>query len=300
MAYFSERELGKKARDKHEITHSVWGGLVSLIESHITTGAFGNSFPKHCPDGAGITGTDEHQIHLAAQAEIPNISWPLKLTHEDPNDFLPTVKNYTPDTYDILDLIEFCYEHVAEPIQDGYHKFFNHHHLKFDVGVGKQKFKERVNRIFSRNGMAYELQNNGQIIRLAPLVLHEDLIIAKFNTRDSTLNQMLEECRAKFLDPDITIRREALERLWDSWERIKSLENPANKRDSTKILLDKASSEPNFRQLLEEEARKLTDIGNNFHIRHSEVGKTPISNDNHVDYLFHKLFSIINLILKSI
>ncbi|MEX1013650.1 MAG: hypothetical protein WDZ80_00630, partial [Candidatus Paceibacterota bacterium] len=175
-----------------------------------------------------------------------------------------------------------------------------HHHLKFDVEIGKEKFRDRINRIFSRNGIAYELQDNGKIIRLAPLVLHEDLIKSKFNTSDRTLNMMLEECRTKFLDPNIFVRREALERLWDSWERIKTLENPSNKKDSIKIILDKAASEPNFRSILENEASSLTYIGNNFHIRHSEVGKTPITNDHHVDYLFHKLFSMIHLLLKSI
>jgi len=300
MAYFSERELGKKARDQHEITHIVWGGIVSVFVSLINSGAFGISFPKHCPDGTGVIGTDENQLRLSAKAEIPEISWPLQLTTEDPNMFLTSEKPFTPDTYSVLDLIEFCHEHIADPIPDGYHSFFNHHHLKFDIETGKRKFRDRINRIFSRNGIAYELQENGQIIRLAPLVLHDDLIKSNFNSSDPTLNKMLEECRTKFLDPNISVRREALERLWDSWERIKSLENPSNKRNSVKIILDKAAGEPKFRSVLEEEARNLTNIGNNFHIRHSEVGKTPISNDHHVDYLFHKLFSIIHLLLKSI
>lgn len=300
MAYFSERELGLKARDEHEINHTVWGGLVSVIESLINSGAFGITFSKQCPDGAGVIGTDENQLHLAAKSEIPEISWPLQLATHDPEDFLSSDKPYTPDTYSILDLIEFCHEHIAEPIPDGFHSFFSHHHLKFDIETGKQKFRDRINRIFSRNGIAYELQENGQLIRLAPLVLYEDLIKSKFNTSDSTLNKMLQESRTKFLDPNISIRREALERLWDSWERIKSLEKPSNKKDSVKIILDKAANEPDFRSILEEEARKLTDIGNNFHIRHSEVGKLTIKNDNHVDYLFHRLFSMIQLLLNSL
>lgn len=300
MAYFSERELGKKPRDQHEITHTVWGGLVAFIDSLITVGSFGISFPKQCPDGAGITGTDVDQLWLAASAEIPNLSWPLELTQEDTDGFLSSEKQFTPDTIDILDLIEFCHEHIAEPIPDGYHSFFRHHHLKFDIEKGKSKFRDRINRIFSKNGIVYELQENGQIIRLAPLVLHKDLVNSKFNTKDATLNKMLEECRTKFLNPIIAIRREALERLWDSWERIKSLENPSNKKNSVKIILDKAASESNFRLVLEEEARNLTDIGNSFHIRHSEIGKVPISDDHHVDYLFHRLFSLIQLLLKSL
>lgn len=300
MAYFSEREFGKSARDQHEINHTVWGGIVSVIESLINSGAFGITFAKQCPDGAGVIGTDENQLYLAAKSEIPEITWPLQLTTQDPEDFLSSDIPYTPDTNSILDLIEFCHENIAEPIPDGFHSFFSHHHLKYDAETGKRKFRDRINRIFSRNGIVYELQGNGQIVRLAPMVLHEELTKSKFNTSDSTLNKMLEECRTKFLDPNISVRREALERLWDSWERIKSLENPSNKKDSINIILDKVSNEPNFRSIIEDDANSLTFVGNNFHIRHSEVGKTPISNDHHVDYLSHRLFSIIQLILKSL
>ncbi|MFP3608095.1 hypothetical protein SB753_40280, partial [Paraburkholderia sp. SIMBA_053] len=80
--------------------------------------------------------------------------------------------------------------------------------------------------IFSRNGISYELKANGNIIRLAPEILSESLNGAIFNTPDSTLNRMLEESRDKFLHPDEAIRRESLERLWDAWERIKTVLNP--------------------------------------------------------------------------
>ena len=73
------------------------------------------------------------------------------------------------------------------------------------------------------------------------------------------------------------------------------MELPANKRESVKLLLDKATGEPHFRQVLEDEAGTLTSIGNDFMIRHAEVGKTPIEDDEHVDFLFHKLFATIRL-----
>jgi hypothetical protein len=43
----------------------------------------------------------------------------------------------------------------------------------------------------------------------------------------------------------------------------------------------------------------LTDIGNGFMIRHAEVGKTPIADDEHVDFLFHRLFAMVRLLLKK-
>jgi hypothetical protein len=103
----------------------------------------------------------------------------------------------------------------------------------------------------------------------------------------------------RFLSRDAVVRRESLETLWDAWERIKSLEGGKDKRESTERILNKASGEPNFRILLEAEARELTNIGNAFMIRHAEVGKIPIVDEEHVDFLFHRMFAAIRLLLKK-
>jgi len=43
---------------------------------------------------------------------------------------------------------------------------------------------------------------------------------------------MLEEASRKALDPNPQTRREAVERLWHSWERLKTIENPNDKKKS--------------------------------------------------------------------
>jgi len=115
---------------------------------------------------------------------------------------------------------------------------------------------------------------------------------------DATLDAMLDEAARKFRDPAPGARREAVERLWDAWERIKSLD-ASNKQLSVQLLLDDASQEPHFRKLLETEARALTDIGNQFHIRHFETNRTEIAAIEHYDYLFHRLYALMHLLLFS-
>jgi hypothetical protein len=137
------------------------------------------------------------------------------------------------------------------------------------------------------------------VVRLAPTVLREMLQAATFQTGDSTLDSILESARVKFLNPNPQIRREALEKLWDAWERLKTIEAGDDKKSQVKNLLDKAAAESNFRKLLETEAKALTDIGNNFLIRHSETNRTPIGPEPHVDYLFHRLFSLVWMVLKT-
>jgi len=129
--------------------------------------------------------------------------------------------------------------------------------------------------------------------------LKEVLANTVFRTKDNTLNQMLEDSRKKFLNPDPVVRRESIERLWDCWERIKTLEKPNDKKASITLLLNKATTQKDVREMLEEEAKKLTDIGNSFHIRHTEIQQTLISDSHIIDYLFHRLFCMIMLVLKK-
>jgi hypothetical protein len=115
---------------------------------------------------------------------------------------------------------------------------------------------------------------------------------------DAILDNLLEDASKRFRDPAPAARRDAVEKLWDGWERLKTLEASGNKSASIQVLLNTAA-EPGstFRTLLETEARALTDIGNSFHIRHFETNKTPVPLPEHVDYLFHRLYALVNLLI---
>lgn len=284
--YFSDRERGPRPRTKLEIEALPWGGLIALIGSYVSSGGFGIDFPESYPDGRGPTGTDTHAFGLALRAEIPDIDWPLRA-------------DTIPHTLSVLDLVEFCHRHVSEPVEGSYHSFFGHSHLSFDRSKGQADFRDRVNRILSRNGVAFALEQDGKVVRLAPPVLDEELRRAAFDTGDSTLDGLLEAARTRFLSPDAATRREALEKLWDAWERLKTLEPGADKKASATALLDKAATEPKFRDVLKQEATSLTKIGNGFRIRHSETTQVEIQSEDQVDYLFHRLLALILLLVRA-
>jgi hypothetical protein len=284
--YFSDRERGHRPRTNPGVEAPAWGGLVALIDSYVANGGFGIDFPESCPDGRGPTGTDGYKLGLALRAEIPDIDWPLRA-------------ETVPHNLSALDLIEFCHGHVAEPIEGSYHSFFGHSHLNFDRSKGQADFRDRVNRILSRNGVAFSLEQDGRVTRLAPPILDEELRRATFDTGDATLDDLLDAARSKFLSPDPATRREGLEKLWDAWERLKTLEPGTDKKASAKALLDKAADESNFRDVLEQEATALTRIGNNFRIRHSETTQVEIRAEAQVDYLFHRLVALILLLIRA-
>lgn len=213
--------------------------------------------------------------------------------------FLQQRQPFAPDTLLILDFVEFVYASVAKPVPGKHHDFFNHHHFTFDQPAGQKGFRATVNRIFSRNGVAFEMLSTGRIVRVLPPVLGEELKRTIFRTGDRTLDNMLDECRMKFSDRNPLVRREALERLWDAWEQLKSVADPSDKKRSIKIILDATASEPLLRARLEEKATELNSIGNSYLIGHLEVNQVPVIDVDHIDYLFHRLFAMIQLLLRK-
>lgn len=297
--YFSDRENGPRARTEQTISPQVWAGLVALVQGLINSGAFGLRFPERCPDGQAICGCDTGSLEAAVLAEMPGLAWPLETTHQVQKGYFAQREPFAPDTLLVLDFVEFVYKAAAKPVLGKYHDYFSHHHLSFDLQAGQDEFRASVNRIFARNGVAYEMLAEGRIVRVLPLVLGDELKRTAFNSGDRTLDNMLEECRAKFSDRNPLVRREALERLWDAWERLKSLADPSDKRRSVKIILDGTATEPSLRARLETEAQELTSIGNSHLIRHSEVNQVPVIDVVQVDYLFHRLFAMVQLVLKK-
>lgn len=285
-SYSSDRESGPRPRLNEVIPPNVWAAFVDTIEARIADGSFGWRYPYQCPDG-GIAGADEKAVRTAIAAHIPELA--------------EIRQNVLPNTLTIRDLLEFAHDAIAEPIRLDYHKGLRHHHLDFHVGKGQAGFRDGINLILARNGLAYEMSDSGQVVRLAPPVLRELLQQATFITGDGDLDRLLEIARSKFLDPNPDIRREAVEKIWDAWERIKTLEDPRDdkKKNSTRILLDRSASAPEFRKALEGEATALTSIGNTLMIRHTEVAREPIDDPDEVDYLFHLAFAMIHLVLRK-
>lgn len=155
--------------------------------------------------------------------------------------------------------------------------------------------------LFSRQVLAPFVRDLRKLAdrRVAPPVLQESLVVPLKPSGDLALDQLLATARDLFQDKNPVARRQALEKLWDAWERAKSLHDPNNKLASTQALLDAAASDPAFRAVLEDDARALTKIGNRFYIRHFETDKAPIVADAHVDYLFHRLWALLWLVLPT-
>jgi hypothetical protein len=285
--YFSEKELGENPRVETSISVSFWGSIVAIIDQQINNGAFGYNFPDKCPDDdGGIIGTHTGLFARILLGEIPQLAWPLD-------------SEIIPQTVYVMDLLEFCHANIAKPKNGNFHTFYGKYHLDFDIEGGQLEFRNRINHLFSRNGLAFEMQVNGKIKRMVPKQFESLFEQSFYNTGDLELDRMLETAKIKFLNPDLNIRKESIEKLWDAWERAKTLLEPNDKKMSIKKLLNTISPEPNFRRMIEDEATELTSIGNNFMIRHTEINKPPIETSIQVDFLFFRMFAFLNMIFTS-
>lgn len=292
MSYFSDRERGAMPQAITQVTPTAWRGIATVIQGRLDNRSFGARFPEMCPDGAGACGVDQKAFWDALRAEIPT------LDSEYPG--FPLAEGMPPPLHNLMDMIEFCWRSVSRVEERGYHSFFKHQHIAFDVGTGRAEFQDDINRIFRRNELAFVLTERGEIERLVPAEIGAALHRAQFRTGDTELDAMLDAARQKFLDLDERVRREALEKLWDAWERLKRLDGK-DKKTGIAGLVDQAAGAMSrkLRAVLDEEARALTDMGNSFQIRHSETTQERLQSGDHVDYLFCRLFSLLYLLLRA-
>ena len=295
MSYFSEREKGEAPREKEEISENAWRGIQALISTGCQNGSFGARYPRTCWEGTAVVETDVQAFRKAMHAEIPE----LPEYQEYPQYPWENWKTDDLSPLNILDMVQFCWKSISKPIKEKYHERLNHHHLTFDEEKGRNEFRESIERIFRRNGIAYKLIEEGCIERLVPPVFRDTLADTNLETGETEFDRLLSTAKEKFIDPDPDTRREALEPLWDAWERLKTIDQDDKKSGITAILDATAGSEsPKFRGALKEEATTLTEIGNSLRIRHSETSQEQLAKSEHVDYLFYRLYSLIHLILR--
>ena len=285
--YFSDRERGPRARTSEIIDARAWAALHSLIEAGIGDGSFGYRFPLSCSDSPTLgCGTDIRAFAIRLAGEIPNLDLPLDA-------------HTLPETINILDLLEFCAKAVGETEKGNWHDYMRHYHLTWDRDPGLARFVDDVNLILARNGVAFELNATGQARRLLPPHLGQLLTTAVFRTGEAHTDALLEDARRRFLAPRQEDRRDGLEKLWDAFERIKTLEGN-DKRASADALLDRAARPGSkLRVMLAAEAKALTDTGNMHRIRHSEMSQEPLETPFQVDYVFLRLFAFIHLVLTA-
>lgn len=277
--YYSDSVQGPRPRVEEQVSDVLWSAVLALLERSINTNLLAQDFPELCEDGGEPYSTDRLSVIQTLRAEIPSLPWPPSESH-------------VPPTLSVLDLLEFLYQHASKATRGKHHGFFDHDHLRFDRKQGRRELREAANRLLARNGMAFELNVDGGIVRLAPPAIREQLQRELPATCDEDLDELLELAIVRFLDPDPRTRRDAIEKLWDAFERAKTIPSGQDKKARAQALIAAATSSPEESKLIEEEMLTLTGIGNDFRIRHHEVDRVQPP-DELVDYLFARMYALL-------
>lgn len=295
MQLFTDREMGPKARTETVVDRRVERAFAAVVHGFFSKDAFGIDFPSICPDGRGADGTDERAFEGALAGAVSEMDGWM-------NRALSSSASEEPfaSTGAILDTLEWLNAHVGKPVEGVWHSYFEHHHLSWDRDEGQKEFRDAVNAVFSRNGLAYEMDQSGRVQRIVEGPDAELLARARFTTGDQSLDELLETAQRRFFDRDDDAGQRAIEALWDSFERLKTLEDPSNKKKSAEAMISMATPSDHAKAMIEAEMKALTEIGNTWRIRHHEVGKTELGEGNHLrDYLFLRMFSVIRFLLGT-
>jgi hypothetical protein len=283
-AFYSDRTYGPRPRDKEVVSDDVWTGLAALIWQKIDLNWLAHEFPVNCSDvGRGVIGTDRQGLFSVATAMIPGLTLPLGQ--------LPA-----PDTATALDLVDFVAQRVAKSGRDQWHEHLEHYELSFEEEAGRNEFRADINQFFARTGMAYELGSDNRVGRLGPVEIRPVLANLLPDTGDETLDSLIVEAVQRYVSRDQRDARIGIEKLWDAFERLKTIEAGSDKRVQVSTLLRKVASGP-MRDYLNAEAIALTDIGNNLQIRHHETSKHPVEPE-HIDYLFGRMAILVLHLLR--
>lgn len=173
------------------------------------------------------------------------------------------------------------------------------YHIIKDGLFKKKYFKQTKEIEKAKNGFRAFLENGTKIVNLSDvfnLNIKNDLLFNKnSSSRDSHLNNLIDQAKQSFVEGNKQI---ALEKIWDALERTKSL-TKGDKKQSVSAIITLLSDEINS-DFFNNEFKELTQIGNNYQIRHFEKGVQEIKDNRTKEYLFFRALGLIELILAKV
>lgn len=298
MSYYTERHgLRTPVAFTESMTLEMYQTIFDCCEKYFKNIAY--LYPEECPDGNGCCGLDNNKFSCAMTFEIPDLYKNQYGVVSKPE------RNYydTPsfDQYALLDLIELIYDKMKDIKSEWWHSFHRHYDLSFaDTWNTKTVYRNEINQIFKKTGLLYELSTNGMVERVilnGTLTKEIENNVSQINEKGT--KELLDEAIILFKQPNPLSRNDAVEKIWDALERLKTYYTSLDKKSSVnKIVFDMANTQKEFIELFNTEFKALTDIGNNFRIRHHETNKIDITDTKHCDYFFNRCLSLIALAIQ--
>jgi hypothetical protein len=302
MSYFTQRHGMRTPIEPTSIISSeMYALLFSCCEKYYNNIAW--MWPDECSDGLGCCGLAYAKFDSNIKFEIPtlyrdyngNIGAPNSVRNGFGNDELEY------DQYALLDLIEFFAQNSKDVYIGDFHSYWRHHHLSLlETRKVFDAFRAEINSIFEKTGLLFTLTANKiveRVVENSTLSMDTETLIQRVSEQGT--RELLEEAIMLFKTPRPSARRDSVEKIWDALERLKTYYTSLDKKASvTKVVNDMSNGQADFITLFNSDFKALTDIGNNFRIRHHETNKVDITDNRHYDYFFNRCFSLIALAIQ--
>lgn len=158
-----------------------------------------------------------------------------------------------------------------------------------------EKFEKEINTIFKLNDINIELKS-GEIHSINNIAIELD---SSIRISEAGIEELIATADDLYRKGKYSY---AVEKIWDAFERIKTYYYPAlnKKKSAEKIIKDISFENENIEMMFDVEFKTLTDIGNNYRIRHHEINKIDISKELHYKYFYKRCLALISVLLENL
>lgn len=298
MDLYTERHgLRKPIERTSNISKEVYTLLLNVCQKYYKNLTHIFKLHQHCSFvNQNYIEFDRSQFENRMLLKIPD------LFRDEFNRIVPPQDYDDYNQYALIDLIEYIARNMKD-ISEGWN---NDHYKNYwyihclDTTNVFDDYRNEINEIFQESGLLFTLTRGKLIERivenspLSPAIEVQIQQIAEYGIRELMIDAI-----ALYKTPNPAARQDSVEKIWDALERLKSNYTSMNKRDSlAKVVNDISNGKDEFIKIFDAEFRALTDIGNNFRIRHHETNKIDIKDNRHYDYFFNRCLSLIALAIQ--
>jgi len=300
MSLYSERDGRRKPAVERtsEITADMYPLLFGRCEKYLDYLAW--DFPAKCGDDPQICcGTDLETLGKTLKFDMPDLFRNAYGIICKPDDRHTIISN--DEQYALLDFIEYVGKNLKDFQKVGWHSFYDHHHLIFlETDEIFEKYRQEINGIFERTRLQYTLTAEKTIERTTEhgVVTEDDFKDMQNSIKEEGIKELLDKAYALFKKPDPQFRADAVEKLWDAFERLKTYYSKNTPYSAGRIVKDMGMGVPKFEELFNKEFKELWEIGNEFRVRHHGKGAVDITDTRHYDYFFNRCMSLIKCVTQ--
>jgi len=205
------------------------------------------------------------------------------------------------DQYALLDLIEF----VAQNIKDIYERW-NSKYKDFiytdelETSEVFLDYQKEINDIFEESGLQYMLTDDKIIERIvddSTLAQSGSSVISAIPNKST--RDILQESISMYKNPRPEIHKNAVEKIWDALESLKTHYPEIEKNQfDEKLAIKMSNGDEKIKAIIKTELSQLGNIGNNFRIRHFNATQIESADERHYDYFFNRCLALIVLAIK--